>query len=163
MMKRMIQTALLLSASMLLFACGGEKFELKVKANMNGQPAALAKVSVDGQELGLTDNNGDFSKNLERKAGTEVAITVAKEQPGHHTNPWKGSFVVKASRNAAEVYSFTADLSSAPFVTIKATSKNEPLSDAVVKVGGRKRAGPTRRANSFTNTKKHPPRALTSP
>ena len=42
MMKRVLWTALMVVASSLLFACGGEKLDLKVKVRVEGKPAAQA-------------------------------------------------------------------------------------------------------------------------
>jgi hypothetical protein len=87
MVKHSIQSILILSASFLLFACAGEKLDLKIKARMDGQPAAQAKVSVDGEELGVTGEDGTFSKTIKKKPGAEVEVTVAKDMPGYRIMP----------------------------------------------------------------------------
>ena len=53
-MKRAVRTVLMMFVASLLFACMGEKLELQVKARMDGQPAAEAKVTVDNEVQGLT-------------------------------------------------------------------------------------------------------------
>jgi len=149
MMKHSVRILLVVAASLLLFACAGEKLELKVKASMNGRPAAQARVTVDKEEQGLTDANGVFSKVLKKKPGAEVEIVVAKDQPGHHIKPWKGSFLMKLPKSGAmDTYSFDADLPTAQFVTIAVTEKGAPVEGASVKAGG-KEAGKTDAKGEF--------------
>ncbi len=137
MMKRATHAALLVLASFLFVACAGEKLELKVKASMSGQPAAQAKVTVDNQELGVTDASGNFSAIIQKKPGAEVTIVVSKEAPGYRISPWKGTFLVKLPKSGAmDTYSFDADLPASKFITIVATEKGAPVQDAVVRAGG---------------------------
>src|SRR5436309_14810197 len=84
----------ILLATALLGACG-ERLDIEVKASIDGQPAAQAKVTVDREELGVTDSQGVFAKRLRKKAGTEVEVVVRKERPGYRTDPWKTAFPVK--------------------------------------------------------------------
>ncbi len=137
MIKRAAHVALLVLVSSLVVACAGEKLEIKVKASMNGQPAAQAKVTVDNQEQGLTDGNGNFSTIMTKKPGAEVTIIVSKELPGYHINPWKSTFLMKLPKSGMmDTYSFDADLPASKFITIAATEKGAPVPDAVVRVGG---------------------------
>ena len=99
MMKRVIGTVLIIFAASLLFACSGEKLELKVKARMDGQPAAQAKVTVDSEVQGLTGADGNFSKIIKKKPGVEVEVIVSKEMPGYRIKPWKGTFVMKLPKS----------------------------------------------------------------
>jgi tetratricopeptide (TPR) repeat protein len=125
-------------ASSLLFACAGEKLELKVKASMSGQPAAQAKVAVDKEEQGATDENGAFTKVIRKKPGADVEVVVSKEMPGYHIKPWKGAFVMKLSKSGAmDTYSFTADLAAAQFVTLIVTEKGSPVQGAAVLAAGK--------------------------
>ncbi len=138
MIKRAVHTAILVMVSSLLFACAGEKLELKVKAGMNGQPAAHAKVIVDNEEQGVTDENGVFSRVIRRKPGADVEVVVSKEIPGYHIKPWKGSFVMKLSKSGAmDTYSLTADLPATRFVTLVVTEKGSPVPDAAVRATGK--------------------------
>jgi len=149
MVKRLIRPILVLSVSFLLFACAGEKLELKVKARMDGQPAAQAKVVVDGKEQGLTGTDGSFSKVLTKKPGAEVEVEVAKEMPGYRIKPWKGTFLMKLPKaGAVDTYSFDADLAATRYVTIVATDKDGPVADAEVKAAG-KDAGKTDAKGEF--------------
>ena len=143
MMKRALWSALMVIATVLLFGCTGEKLEVAVKARMNGQPAAQAKVIVDGEELGLTDASGSFSKIIPKKPGTEVVVEVSKEMPGYRIKPWKGTFIMKLPKSgAAEKYSFDADLAASKYVTVVVTEKGAPVKDVLVKAEG-KDAGKT--------------------
>ncbi len=138
MVKHAIRSILVLSASFLLFACAGEKLEIKVKARMDGQPAAQAKVVVDGEEQGLTDASGDFSKIIRKKPGAEVEVLVAKDMPGYRIKPWKGTFLMKLPKaGAMDTYPFDAELAASRFVTIAAAEKGAPVPDAVVKAAGK--------------------------
>ncbi len=133
MVKRFVQLTLMIAASSLLFACAGEKMELEVKARMNGKPAVQAKVSVDGTELGATNDEGYFSKIIRKKPGADVEVIVSKEAPGYHIQPWKGSFLMKLPKSGTvDKYSFDADLKATQFVTIVATEKGKPVQDATV-------------------------------
>ena len=121
-----------------LFSCSGENLELKVKARLDGQPAAQAKVTVDNEEQGLTGTDGIFSKIIKRKPGVEVEVIVSKEMPGYRIQPWKGTFVMKLPKaGTTDVYAFDADLAATRYVTITATEKGAPVADAIVKVAGK--------------------------
>ena len=159
MVKRSIRSILVLSISFLLFACAGEKLELKVKARMDSQPAAQAKVAVDGQEQGLTDTDGNFSKVLTKKPGAEVEVVVAKEMPGYRIKPWKGTFLMKLPKSGTvDTYSFDADLAATRYVTIVATDKGGPVVDAVVKAAG-KETGKTDAKGEFVYEYKDLPKS----
>jgi hypothetical protein len=138
MMKRVYRTILVLATSILLFACAGEKLELKVTARIDGQPAAQAKVTVDNEEQGQTGADGTFSKTIRKKPGADVEVAVAaKEQPGYRIKPWKGSFLMKLPKSGtADTYALAADLDATRYITIKATEQGAPVQDAVVKVAG---------------------------
>ncbi|HTF99994.1 MAG TPA: PEGA domain-containing protein [Nitrospirota bacterium] len=135
MLKRTLwSAAALLVAMILLSACSGEKFELAVAARMDDKPAAQAKVTVDGKDLGVTDGSGNFSIITARKAGSEVELVVSKDLPGHRIKPWKTTFLVKLSKGGGmEKYAFTADLNATRYFTIKATEKGSPVPDAVIR------------------------------
>ena len=138
MMKRVIGTGLIIFAASLLFACSGEKLELQVKARMDGQPAAQAKVTVDSEVQGLTGADGNFSKIIKKKPGVEVEVIVSKEMPGYHIKPWKGTFVMKLPKSGTvDTYVFDADLATTRYVTITATEKGVPVADAIVKAAGK--------------------------
>jgi hypothetical protein len=138
MMKHAVRTVFMMFAAFLLFSCTGEKLELKVKARMDGQPAAQAKVTVDNEEQGLTGADGTFSKVLKRKPGVEVEVIVSKEMPGHRIKPWKHTFVMKLPKSGTvDTYAFEVDLVATRYVTFTATDKRGPVADAVVKVSGK--------------------------
>jgi tetratricopeptide (TPR) repeat protein len=159
MVKLSVRSALLVLASSMLFACAGEKLELEVKARVDGQPATQAKVSVDGEEQGVTDANGTFSKILKKKPGAEVEVTVVKDMPGYRIKPWKTTFLVKLPKSGTvEKYSFDAELPASRYVTIIATEKGTPVPDAMVKVGGTE-AGKTDAKGEFVYEYKDLPQA----
>jgi hypothetical protein len=138
MMKRAVQTVLMMFVASLLFACMGEKLELKVKARMDGQPAAEAKVTVDNEVQGLTGADGIFSKIIKKKPGVEVEVIVYKEMPGYRIKPWKATFVMKLPKSGQlDTYAFDADLDAMRYVTITATEKGVPVAEAIVKAKGK--------------------------
>jgi len=51
----------------LLGGCG-QRLDIEVKARIDGQPAAQAKVTIDREELGVTDAQGVFAQRLRKKA-----------------------------------------------------------------------------------------------
>lgn len=138
MMKRALRTGLIMFAASLLFACSGEKLELQVKARMDGQPAAQAKVTVDNEVQGLTGADGIFSKIIKKKPGVEVEVVVSKEMLGYRIKTWKGTFVMKLPKSGTvDTYAFDADLAATRYVTITATEKGAPVADAIVKAAGK--------------------------
>ncbi len=137
-MKRVFNIILVMVASTLLFACAGEKLELKVTARLDGQPMAQAKVTVDNEEQGLTGTDGIFSKTIKKKPGAEVEVAVAaKEQSGYRIKPWKGAFLMKLPKSGAvDTYALAADIEATRYITIKAAEKGVPIQDAVVMIAG---------------------------
>jgi len=159
MTKRAIKTVFIMFAASLLFACSGEKLELKVKARMDGHPAAQAKVTVDNEVQGFTDADGFFSKVLKRKPGVDVEIIVSKELPGYRIKPWRGTFVMKLSKSGTtDTYAFDAELAATKYITIAATEKGVPVADALVKAAG-KEMGKTDRQGVFVYDFKELPKS----
>src|SRR6267142_2057183 len=131
-----------LLAAVLLGACS-ERVDLEVKARIDGQPAAQAKVVVDREELGVTDAQGMFAKQIRKKAGAEIDVTVSKEMPGYRIEPWKSTVLVKlAKEGQVGKYRFDADLKAMRYVTFRVSEKDAPVPGAKVTVGG-KEAGVT--------------------
>src|SRR2546427_53398 len=129
-------------AAVLLSACG-ERLDLEVKARIDGQPAAQAKVVVDREELGVTDAQGVLAKQIRRKAGAEIDVTVSKEMPGYRIEPWKSTVLVKLPKDGqAATYRLDADLKAMRYVTFRVSEKDAPVPGAKVTVGG-KEAGVT--------------------
>src|SRR5882672_12708781 len=112
-----------LLAAVLLGACS-ERVDLEVKARIDGQPAAQAKVVVDREELGVTDAQGVFAKQIRKKAGSEIEVSVRKDMPGYRIEPWKTTFLVKLNQPA---YRLEADLSASRYVTLRVSDKGAPL------------------------------------
>jgi tetratricopeptide (TPR) repeat protein len=136
--KRVLTTIMIATALFLFSGCAGEKIDLVVKAKIDGQTAAQARVTVDGVEEGVTGPDGIFTKTLTKKAGAEVAVVVAKDMPGYHVNPWKTTFIVKLpKKGTVDKYSFDAELPATRYVTIVVKEKAAPVADAVVKAGGK--------------------------
>jgi hypothetical protein len=129
-------------AAILLGACG-QRVDIEIRARIDGQPAAQAKVVVDREELGVTDAQGVFAKQIRKKAGAEVDVTVSKEMPGYRIDPWKTAFVVKLPKDGqADTHRFEADLKATRYVTVRVNEKGTPLSGAKLTVDG-KEAGVT--------------------
>src|SRR2546426_831249 len=125
----------------LLGACG-QRLDIEVKARIDGQPAAQAKVTVDREELGVTDAQGVFKQQLRKKAGSEVEVTVIKEAPGYRIDPWKASFLVKLPKgDQIDTYRVEADLKAMRYVTLRVSEKGTPLPEAKVTVGGKDAQG----------------------
>lgn len=137
-----LRFSLILLISALLGACS-QRLDIEVKARLDGQPAAEAKVTIDREELGITDAQGVFSKQIRKKAGAEIEVTVSKEAPGYRIDPWKTSFLVKLPKgDAIDTYRVEADLKAMRYVTLRVSEKGAPLPGAKVTVGG-KEAGVT--------------------
>src|SRR5436190_1714817 len=129
-------------AAVLLGACG-ERLDLEVKARIDGQPAAQAKIVVDREELGVTDAQGMLAKQIRKKAGAEIDVTVSKEMPGYRIEPWKSTVLVKLPKDGqAATYRLDADLKAMRYVTFRVSEKDAPVPGAKVTVGG-KEAGVT--------------------
>jgi len=129
-------------AAVLLAACG-QRLDIEIKARIDGQPASQARVVVDREELGVTDAQGLFAKQLSKKAGAEIGVTVSKEMPGYRIEPWTTSFLVKLPKgDKADTYRFLVDLKAERYVTLRVSEKGAPLPEARLTVGG-KEAGVT--------------------
>ena len=140
--------SLVLLTTALLAACS-ERVDVEVKARIDGQPATQAKVIVDREELGVTDAQGVFARQLRKKAGSEVEVTVSKEAPGYRIEPWKTTFLVKLPKEGqANAYRLEADLKAMRYVTLRVTEKGAVLPEAKVTVGG-KEAGITDAKGEF--------------
>ena len=127
----------ILLATALLGACG-ERLDIEIKASIDGQPAPQAKVTVDREELGVTDARGLFTQRVRKKAGTEVEVTVSKEAPGYRIDPWKTSFLVKLPKGDQIVtYRVDADLKATRYVTVRVSEGGTPVPEAKVTVGGK--------------------------
>src|SRR5260370_29746266 len=131
----------ILLATALLGACG-QRLDVEVKARIDGQPAAQAKVAIDREEVGVTDAQGVFAQQLRRKAGSEVEVTVSKEAPGYRIEPRKTTFLVKLPKgDQIDTYRVDADLKAMRYVTLHVSEKGTPVPDAKVTVGGREASG----------------------
>src|SRR5712671_5247204 len=119
----------ILLVTALLGACG---------QRLDGQPAAQAKVALDREEVGVTDAQGVFAKQIRRKAGSEVEVTVSKEAPGYRVEPWKTTFLVKLPKgDQTDTYRVDADLKAMRYVTLHVSEKGTPVPEAKVTVGGK--------------------------
>src|SRR5438309_375482 len=115
-----------LLAAVLLGACS-ERLDLEVKARIDGQPAAQATVVVDREQLGVTDAQGVFAKQIRRKAGAEIDVTVSKEMPGYRIEPWKSTVLVKLPKDGqAGTYRFAADLKATRILAFPARLQGGP-------------------------------------
>src|SRR5207249_10752298 len=95
-------------AAVLLSACG-ERLDLEVKARIDGQPAAQAKIDV----------------------------TMSKDMHGYRIEPWKSTVLVKLPKDGqAATYRLDADLKAMRYVTFRVSEKDAPVPGAKVTVGG---------------------------
>jgi len=125
-------------AAALLGACG-QRIDVEVKARIDGQPVSQANVVVDHELIGVTDAQGLLAKQIRKKAGSEIDVSVTKEQPGYRIEPWKTSFLVKLPKEGeASAYRFEADLKAMRYVTLRVSDKGAPLAEAEVTAGGQK-------------------------
>lgn len=137
MVKRIGIMILIAGALFLFTGCAGEKMDLEVKATMDGQAAAQAAVTVDGEPQGMTGPDGSFVKTLKKKPGAEIEVIVSKEQPGYKITPWKTTFLMKLpKKGTVDRYTFEADLAATRFVTIVASEAGAPVPDASVRAAG---------------------------
>ncbi len=159
-MKRVFRTVLVMAASSLLFACAGEKLELKVMARLDGQPAAQATVTVDNEEQGFTGADGIFTKTIRKKPGADVEVVVtARELPGYRIKPWKGTFLMKLPKSGSvETYPLSAELEATRYITIKAAEMGTAIQDAIVMAAGTE-AGKTDAQGLFVYEYKDQPKA----
>ena len=70
MTKHAVRTLLVMFGAFWLFSCSGENLELKVKARLDGEPAAQAKVTVDNEEQGLTGTRWHLFENHKKETGS---------------------------------------------------------------------------------------------
>ncbi len=125
-----------LIAAVLLGACG-ERIDIEVKARIDGQPAGQAKVVVDREEIGVTDDKGVLARQIKKKAGAEIDVTVSKDAPGYRVEPWKTTFLVKLPKDGqTNAYRFEADLKAMRYVTLRVNDNGAPVAAAKVTVGG---------------------------
>ncbi len=140
MVKVRMKTLALLVSSLLMVACGVAKqadLEVQFRVTMDGKPAPQAKVVLDGAELGITDQDGNFSQRIKRQPGVEVQVVVQKDAPGYRVEPWKQSFLVKLPKaNAVEIYPFTVDLKATRAFTVMVADSGQPVKDASVLIDG---------------------------
>lgn len=149
MVKREFIVILFMAASLLFSGCAGEKMNLEIKARMDGQPAAQARVTVDGVEEGVTGADGSFAKPLTKKPGAEVEVIVSKELPGYRIKPWKTAFLMKLpKKGVVDTYAFDTELQATRYVTIVVKEKADPVADAMVKADG-KEVGKTEANGEF--------------
>jgi tetratricopeptide (TPR) repeat protein len=124
-------------AATMLAACG-ERLDIEVKARIDGQPVPQAVVLLDREQLGITDAQGQLTKQVRKKAGSESDLTVTKEMPGYRIEPWKTTFLVKLPKEGqANSYRFEAVLNATRYVTLRVSDKGAPLAEAEVTAGGK--------------------------
>ena len=82
-----------------------------------------------------------LSKQISRKAGTELELTVTKEAPGYRIEPWKTAFLVKLPKDGQpNKVRFDADLKAMRYVTFRVNDKGAPLA-GVAKARRREECG----------------------
>jgi len=141
MVKQIIRLIFILLSFFLIFACEtGNKaeFELQVKVTLDGKFAPDVRVLVDGDELGITDNSGYFSKKIKKQPGSEIHVSVHKEARGYNIEPWKDFFVLKLPKDGAvDTYKFRAALKSSKYFTIFVSDDGSPIDSAAIRIDGK--------------------------
>ncbi|HUT43532.1 MAG TPA: PEGA domain-containing protein [Desulfobacterales bacterium] len=141
MVKQIIRLIFILLSFFLIFACEtGKKaeFELQVKVTLDGKFASDVRVLIDGEELGITDNSGYFSKRIKKQPGSEIHVSVHKEAQGYNIEPWKDSFVLKLPKDGVvDTYKFMAALESAKYFTIFVSEDGSPIESASIRIDGK--------------------------
>jgi tetratricopeptide (TPR) repeat protein len=154
MIKQTVKILFFLCLSILICSCGvGKKaeVEVKVQATLDGEPASQAKVLLDGQEVGLTDNKGNLTQKIWRQPGEEVSVEIQVEAPGYKVQPWKDSFVVKLPREgSAESYAIDASLKASKYFTLAVSDEGKPLENVSVVIDGKER-GKTDEAGEYVH------------
>lgn len=141
MVKQIIRLIIILLSFFLIFACEtGNKaeFELQVKVTLDGKFASDVRVLIDGNEMGITDNSGYFSKRITKQPGSEIQVSVHKEARGYNIEPWKDSFVLKIPKDGVvDTYEFMAALKSAKYFTIFVSEDGSPIEGAPIRIEGK--------------------------
>ncbi|NNK85515.1 MAG: hypothetical protein HKO91_08200, partial [Desulfobacterales bacterium] len=141
MVKQIIRLIFILLSFFLIFACEtGKKaeFELQVKAVLDGKPALDARVLLDGNEIGMTDTSGYFSKRIEKQPGSEIQVSVLKETPGYNIEPWKDSFVLKLPKDGSvDTYKFRVALKASKYFTVFVAENGYPIENASIRIDGK--------------------------
>ncbi|MBW2607068.1 MAG: PEGA domain-containing protein [Deltaproteobacteria bacterium] len=141
MVKQIIRLIFILLSFFLIFACEtGKKaeFELQVNVTLDGKFASDVRVLIDGDELGITDNSGYFSKRIKKQPGSEIYVSVHKEARGYHIEPWRDSFVLKLPKDGVvDTYKFRAALKSTKYFTIFVSEDGSPIESASIRIDGK--------------------------
>jgi len=141
MVKQTFYFVSILMALLFVFACDTTKkvdFELEVAVSLDGKPVSQAKVSVDGTQVGSTDDRGHYLQKMQKLPGQEVQVAVSKEATGYRIDSWKESFVTKLPKEGVvEKYSFKADLKASRYFTLVVSDKGEPVDGAAIRVQGK--------------------------
>ncbi|HVQ60737.1 MAG TPA: PEGA domain-containing protein [Burkholderiales bacterium] len=145
-------------AATMLAACG-ERLDIEVRARIDGQPVPQATVVLDREQIGVTDAQGLLTKQIRKKAGSEIDLTVTKEMPGYRIEPWKTTFLVKLPKEGqASAYRFDADLSAMRYATLRVSDKGAPLAEAEVTAGGKPVGATDAKGEIVYTYKQQPPK-----
>ncbi len=156
MVKSTINVAIIILASMLIFACNIEKqvdLEVEVNVTLDGKPASQTRVFFDGNEVGSTDTNGRFSQRLKKQPGEEVRLSVQTDVKGYRIVPWEDSFVTKLPKNkTVETYAFKVELQATKYFTVVVLDDEdgELLEGATIRIAD-KTAGETDESGEYVH------------
>jgi len=164
MVKQIIRLIFILLSFFLIFACeSGKKaeFELQVNVTLDGKFAPDARVIMNGEELGVTDNNGFFSKKIKKQPGSEIQVSVHKKVRGYNIEPWKDSFVLKLPREGGvDTYKLRAELESTKYFTIFVSEDGAPIENASIRIDGKSGANTDENGEYVYNFQSLPKKGL---
>ncbi len=106
---------------------------LEISATLFDKPLAGAKVSVDGESVGVTDENGRLQAGLARLRGHKGRVKVVLDTPDMKAKPWEGEYSV-AMDEKSDAVSVALDAKLLGFVTVVVTSGGNPLPDASIRL-----------------------------
>lgn len=134
-MKIKILLAVFTALLLILSACSEKPVEvnIKVSAILNGDVLEGATVLLDGKEVGQTDVKGEFSTSVSKLKEQKVSIEVVKVSDTLKSKPWKTEFAIAKAESETLTKEFKAELKN--YITIVASSKNQPLADTTIRRG----------------------------
>ncbi len=126
----------LLILSCLLPACEEQPVNISVNisATVAGRPAAGARIAIDGNDIGVTDEEGKLSKKIQRLRSSKVKISALLKTETLKAKPWEDEFTIAANEKR-EGGSYDVNVVMQTFITIAAQANGAPLANAGIRLG----------------------------